>query len=94
MVLTEVACIPVAEIVVVLIPPDATICFPEGTAMPPFAVINSPACIVVVDTMLFADNTPVVIVSDTLTFPIISRDTVGAELPMPILAPLPLPPLK
>ena len=93
MVLTEVACIPVAEIVVVLIPPDATICFPAGTEMPPFAVINSPACIVVVDTMLFAVIAPVVIVSDTLTFPIISRDTVGVELPMPILAPL-LPPLK
>ena len=94
MVLTEVACIPVAEIVVVLIPPDATICFPAGTDMPPFAVINSPACIVVVDTMLFAVIAPaVVIVSDTLTFPIISRDTVGVELPMPILAPS-LPPLK
>jgi hypothetical protein len=87
------ACIPV-----VVIPPDATICFPSGTAMPPLAVINSPARIVVVDTMLFADiaaDALIVladIVPDMLAAPRTSRATVGDELPMPILA-LP-PPVK
>jgi hypothetical protein len=84
------ACIPV-----VVIPPDATICFPSGTAMPPLAVINPSACIVVEDTIVFAEIPPdapivvAVIVSDTLAFPTTSSETVGDELPMPILATLP-----
>ena len=84
------ACIPV-----VAIPPDATICFPSGTAMPPLAVINPSACIVVEDAIVFAEIPPdapivvAVIVSDTLAFPTTSSETVGDELPMPILALLP-----
>ena len=65
--------------------------------MPPLAVINSPARIVVVDAMLFADiaadalmvavvTAVAVIVADMLAFPRTSRATVGDELPMPILA--------
>ena len=70
--------------------------------MPPLAVIKSPARIVVVDAMLFADiaadalmvavvmavvvTAVAEIVADILAFPRISRATVGDELPMPILA--------
>jgi hypothetical protein len=99
------ACIPLVavinpdvEIVVAVMPPSATTCFPRGTVMPPLAVINSPARIVVVDTMLLADiaaDALIVladIVPDMLAAPRTSRATVGDELPMPILA-LP-PPVK
>ena len=60
--------------------------------MPPLAVIKSPARIVVVDAMLFADIAAdalmvvAEIVADMLAFPRTSRATVGDELPMPILA--------
>ena len=65
--------------------------------MPPLAVIKSPARIVVVDAMLFADiaadalmvavvTAVAEIVADMLAFPRTSRATVGDELPMPILA--------
>lgn len=65
--------------------------------MPPLAVIKSPARIVVVDAMLFADiaadalmvavvTAVAVIVADMLAFPRTSRATVGDELPIPILA--------
>jgi hypothetical protein len=99
------ACIPLvavinpdAEIVVAVMPPSATTCFPRGTVMPPLAVINSPARIVVVDAMLFADIAAdaLIVFADTvpdmLAAPRTSRATVGDELPMPILA-LP-PPIK
>ena len=97
-----VACIPLAavinpdaEIVVAVMPPDATTCFPKGTVMPPLAVINSPARIVVVDAMLFADIAAdaLIVFADTvpdmLAAPRTSRATVGDELPIPILAVLP-----
>jgi hypothetical protein len=89
---------PDADIVVAMMPPSAVMRLPEGTVMPALAVIKPPAVmvppavIVVVVERLFADipaTTPIVFVAiapDILAFPRTSRDEVGAELPMPILA--------